>query len=126
MVEAAGIEPASESARPVGPTCVAPGLFSVPGAQEQAPGRSSSTGTPLPRSRRLGGSAGIDDGGDGRPRRATGLRVLQRLLGREGELNVLVGFCGLPAVNLRAPLASTARASGFATLVEADRPHTWG
>src|SRR5690606_23001499 len=77
MVEAAGIEPASESALLVGPTCVAFVFYSA-GAPE---GRRTGRGPRLLRTVLARGDsdgpARINDAGDGRLWRATGLRAVQ-------------------------------------------------
>lgn len=77
MVEAGGIEPPSESALHLGPTCVALGLITARAPKGRLPLGVPRMIRPFRARGVLEGSAGFDDGGDDRYRLATGLRAMR-------------------------------------------------
>ena len=92
-MEAAGIEPASESTPSGRTTCLARG-FRHPGADhgQPAPGPSPNESRPAP-SGRHAGPADFFDGTCRRHRLGSGVPRVQTVLGGERELNVVVGVC---------------------------------
>ena len=93
-VEAAGIEPASESTRPGRTTCLAR-AFRHPEADHGQPasGPSPNESRPAP-SGRHAGPADFFGGTDRRHRLGSGIPSRWTALGGEREVNVVVGFCG--------------------------------